>query len=135
MGSNPRAFPIIPSALSRGSAQGETGRRDRHRAFLSQPHRAAATCRPGLPMSLYPPGSSLFSERHVGKFTIRQTLTGVFGNTAVTMRDSPRPQTVSLFLKCLHVRLQANTLPPHTLMHPPCRFQRTIKLQSHSHLS
>ncbi len=124
MGSNPRAFPIGPSAPSCGSAQGERrGREDGHRAFLSQPHPAGATRRPGLPMSLYTPGSSLFAERHAGKSTIRQTLTG---SIEITMRDSPRPQTLSLFLK-LWVSVSADKWTPPQSNHqniPKCNIHR-----------
>lgn len=98
MGSNPRAFPIGPSSPSSGSGE-RRGWEDRHRAFLSQPHPAGAASWPGLPMSLYTPGSSLFAEAHDGKFTTTQTVTGALGNAAITIRDSPRPQTLGLFLK------------------------------------
>lgn len=92
---------IEPPGVShrpRPAARERRGREDGHRAFLSQPHPAAAMRLPGLPMSLYTPGSSLFTGRHAGKFTIRQTPSGVFGNAAITMRDSPQPQTLCLFL-------------------------------------
>lgn len=90
----------FPSARRpRPAARERRGREDGHRAFLSQPHPAGAASRPGLPMSLYTPGSSLFAETHAGKFTTAQALTGALGNAAVTMRDSPRPQTLGLFLK------------------------------------
>lgn len=60
----PGRFPSARLPPSRGSALEERqGREDGHRAFLSQPHPAGATCWPGLPMSLYTPGSSLFTER------------------------------------------------------------------------
>lgn len=64
-------WPLRP-ILRLGKRQ---GREDGHRAFLSQPLPASPKCRPGLPMSLYTPGSSLFADRHAGKFTIAQTLT------------------------------------------------------------
>lgn len=54
---------------SHGARDG--GREDGHRALLSQPHPAAPTCRPGLPMSLYTPRSSLFTDRHAGNSTDR----------------------------------------------------------------
>lgn len=102
MGSNPRAFPSSPSSPSCVSALWERrGPEDGHRAVLSEPHPAKPLHRAGLPVSLYTPGSPLFTERHAGKFISRQTLSGVcececvFGNSTITTSDSTRPQTPS----------------------------------------
>lgn len=78
MGSNPRAFPSSPSSPSCVSALWERrGPKDGHRVVLSEPHPARPLHRAGLPVSLYTPGSPLFTERHAGKFISRQTLSGV----------------------------------------------------------
>lgn len=102
MGSNPRAFPSIPSSPSCVSALWERqGPKDGQRVVLSEPHPARPLHRAGLSVSLYTPGSPLFAERHAGKFISRQTLSGVclcvcvFGNTTITTSDSARPQTPS----------------------------------------
>lgn len=78
MGSNPRAFPSIPSSPSCVSALWERqGPKDGQRVVLSEPHPARPLHRAGLSVSLYTPGSPLFAERHAGKFISRQTLSGV----------------------------------------------------------
>lgn len=61
--------PISPSARLAARPKGRDGdqRTDTERSFLSHIllHRRAKL---GLPMSLYTPGSSLFADRHAGKF-------------------------------------------------------------------
>lgn len=61
--------PIGPSARLAAQPRGRDGdqRTDTERSFLSHIllHQRASF---GLPMSLYTPGSSLFTDRHAGKF-------------------------------------------------------------------
>lgn len=98
MGSNPRAFPIGPSArrpVSRLGPGGETATRGRTQ---SVPFSATSCCinAPALafPWAFTLPGRLCSLTGMLGNFSTRQTLTGLFGNAAITMRDSLRPQTL-----------------------------------------